>query len=158
MSDWAARVVVIRTTDDGGGRACGIVTGMGATPVAALGELRREAQELAQQEGPAAQAATPAGPAWRPRPRRSRSVAWAATPTNTDLAGAAMVRAQGGGNRGRAATAADHARGWGGLEPASSEPQVLRFEVVDVRLTPGVMEGGVSGWLAYGTLIREGGS
>jgi hypothetical protein len=28
------------------------------------------------------------------------------------------------------------------------------FEVVDVRLTVGVMDGGGSGWLAYGTLAR----
>jgi hypothetical protein len=34
--------------------------------------------------------------------------------------------------------------------------QALRFEVVDVRLTPAVMEDGDSGWLAYGTLAREG--
>ena len=82
----------------------------------------------------------------------------AAMRSSTDVTGAAMDRAEGGGNRGREATAADHARGWGGRPPASSEPEVLRFEVVDVRLTPGVMEGGGSGWLAYGTLVREGGS
>jgi hypothetical protein len=31
-----------------------------------------------------------------------------------------------------------------------------RFEVVDVRLVPALMEGGESGWLAYGTLLSEG--
>ena len=132
--------------------------GVGATPVAALEALEREAQELAQREGPAAGAATPATPDWRPKRARSRNVSPAAMLSSTDVAGAAMDRAEGGGNRGREATAADHARGWGGRPPASSEPEVLRFEVVDVRLTPGVMEGGGSGWLAYGTLVREGGS
>ena len=41
--------------------------GVGATPVAALEALEREAQELAQREGPAAGAATPATPDWRPK-------------------------------------------------------------------------------------------
>jgi hypothetical protein len=36
------------------------------------------------------------------------------------------------------------------------DPQVWRFEVVDVRLAPALMEGGESGWLAYGTLLSEG--
>ena len=27
--------------------------------------------------------------------------------------------------------------------------------MVDVRLVPALMEGGGSGWLAYGTLVRE---
>jgi hypothetical protein len=35
------------------------------------------------------------------------------------------------------------------------EDQEWRFEVVDVRLTPGPIEGADSGWLAYGTLVRE---
>jgi hypothetical protein len=155
MSDWAAFVVRVRTTDDGSGRACGIVTGMGATPVAALEALGRRAQELAQQEGPAASPASPATPDWRPRPgRRSQ----AATSANTRLTARAMIRAQGGGNRGRPATDEEARRARGEPEPASSGPQVLRFEVVDVRMTPGVMEGGVSGWLAYGTLVRQSGS
>src|SRR5260370_42658387 len=57
MRDWITRVVRIRTTHDGAGRARGIVTGMGATPRLALAELRREAEGLAQQAGPGAQAA-----------------------------------------------------------------------------------------------------
>ena len=51
MVDSAARVVRIRTTQDDGGPACGIVTGMGATPELALDELRHEAEGLAQQAG-----------------------------------------------------------------------------------------------------------
>jgi hypothetical protein len=51
MVDSAARVVRIRTTQDDGGRACGIVTGTGATPQLALAALRREAEGLAQQAG-----------------------------------------------------------------------------------------------------------
>ena len=35
-------------------------------------------------------------------------------------------------------------------------PAVLNFEVIDVRLTPTAMEGGDSGWLAYGTLAQDG--
>jgi hypothetical protein len=31
-----------------------------------------------------------------------------------------------------------------------------RFEVADVNLAPALMEGGESGWLAYGTLLSEG--
>src|SRR5260370_8232272 len=57
MRDWITRVVRIRTTHDGAGRARGIVTGMGATPRLALAELRREAEGLAQQAGQEAQAA-----------------------------------------------------------------------------------------------------
>jgi hypothetical protein len=33
------------------------------------------------------------------------------------------------------------------------KPQEWRFEVVDVRLAPALVEGGESGWLAYGTLL-----
>jgi hypothetical protein len=138
--------------------------GMGATPVAALGELRREAQELAQQEGPAVPAVTPPRSARRPgRTRlgggtRLGGVSPAATRTNTAVAADQMDRAQGGGSRGRPATPEEARRARGEPEPASSGPQVLRFEVVDVRLTPGVMESGGSGWLASGTLVREGGS
>jgi hypothetical protein len=36
------------------------------------------------------------------------------------------------------------------------EPQEWRFEVVDVRLAPALMEGGERGWLAYGTLLSDG--
>ena len=38
-------------------------------------------------------------------------------------------------------------------EPFESVP-AWQFEVVDVRLTVAVMDGGGNGWLAYGTLAR----
>ena len=41
-----------------------------------------------------------------------------------------------------------------GQRPSDTEPEQRQFEVVDVRLTPGVMEGGGDGWLAYGTLVN----
>ena len=41
----------------------------------------------------------------------------------------------------------------GGLLEALDRPQEWRLEVVDVRLAQALMEGGESGWLAYGTLL-----
>ena len=38
-------------------------------------------------------------------------------------------------------------------QPFESVP-AGQFEVVDVRLTVGVMDGGGNGWLAYGTLAK----
>ena len=40
-----------------------------------------------------------------------------------------------------------------GLLEALGKPQEWRFEVVDVRLAPALVEGGESGWMAYGTLL-----
>ena len=42
-------------------------------------------------------------------------------------------------------------RGAPAAQPESTGP----FEVVDVRLTAGVMDGGGDGWLAYGTLAKN---
>jgi hypothetical protein len=39
-------------------------------------------------------------------------------------------------------------------EPFEESASLGSFEVVDVRLTAGVMNGGGSGWLAYGTLAQ----
>ena len=39
--------------------------------------------------------------------------------------------------------------------PAARPESIGPFEVVDVRLTAGVMDGGGDGWLAYGTLAKN---
>lgn len=39
-------------------------------------------------------------------------------------------------------------------DPFGESASLGSFEVVDVRLTVGVLDGGGSGWLAYGTLAR----
>lgn len=39
--------------------------------------------------------------------------------------------------------------------PAAQPESTGPFEVVDVRLTAGVMDGGSDGWLAYGTLAKN---
>jgi hypothetical protein len=39
--------------------------------------------------------------------------------------------------------------------PAAQSASLGPFEVVDVRLTAGVMDGRGNGWLAYGTLAKE---
>src|SRR5216683_1536940 len=151
MRDWITRVVRIRTTHDGAGRARGIVTGMGATPRLALAELRREAEGLAQQAGQEAQAA--------------QAAREAAEKAAEEPAEVARRRAQDLPDGGRRASAlrtsgrpepARPASGQRSVIPVDSGPPEWRFEVVDVRLTPALMEGGGSGWLAYGTLAREG--
>jgi hypothetical protein len=39
-------------------------------------------------------------------------------------------------------------------DPFGESASLGSFEAVDVRLTVGVLDGGGSGWLAYGTLAR----
>jgi hypothetical protein len=134
---WVARVVRIRTTHDVGGPTYGVATGMGATPQLALDELQREARTLAQK---AAQEAVSRGeqpPTLYIPPGSSPTTrpAWQSPPP----------------------VSAPTARpAW---EPPTTRPawETLdyRFEVVDVRLTPALMEDGGSGWLAYGTLAHE---
>jgi hypothetical protein len=41
-------------------------------------------------------------------------------------------------------------------EHASRPDAVWSFEVVDVKLVPGVVSGGAQNWAAYGTLGSEG--
>jgi hypothetical protein len=41
-------------------------------------------------------------------------------------------------------------------EHATRPDAVWSFEVVDVRLVPGVVTGGAQNWAAYGTLVSEG--
>ena len=111
MGEYGARVRTIRTTDDGAGRAYGIVTGMAATPDEALAELMRHAEARAESLDP------------RPRDRR--------TPAQQRAARLQEL-----------------------TDPFEESAPPGSFEVVDVRLTADVMDGGGSGWLAYGTLAR----
>ena len=117
MGQYGARVRTIRTTGDSAGHAYGIVTGMAATPDAALAELMRNAEARAE--------SLDAGSLYAPRSHDRR------TP--------AQQRAE----RLRELT-----------EPFAEPASPGSFEVVDVRLTVGVMDGGGDGWLAYGTLAR----
>ena len=164
MGDWIARVVRFRTTRDGRGRACGIVTGMGATPQVALAELRREAEELAQQAGQADEEAAQKAD----QEAAQRAAQGADERRRQQAAKEARRPAQGPGPKGHPVAA--EPRGPDGelirvvpgtsrpprVVPSSTGPREWRYEVVDVRLTPAPMKGGGSGWLAYGTLAREG--
>jgi hypothetical protein len=154
MVDSAARVVRIRTTQDDSGGACGIVTGMGATPQLALDELRHEAEGLARQAGREAnEVFEKAGPgglgaASKEKARKAAGKTGAWKPERRSAETSGLVHGPPEGARRRMA-------GPPGVVPSWSRPREWRFEVVDVRLTPGLMEGGGSGWLAYGTLAWE---
>src|SRR5271165_3658534 len=139
MGDWIASVVRIRTTCDGGGRACGIVTGMGTNPQQALDVLRREAERLAQQAGPGAQEVTKkAAPELTAYARRRLQEAREARESPDPRRVATPPRDSSGrvvesGNSGPRTVAR-----------SSSGPREWRFEVVDVRLTPALMQDGGS--------------
>lgn len=144
MVEWTARVVMIRTTRDGDGRWCGIVTGMGATPELALAELRREGEALGQQVGQeAAQAAQVAKKAAKKAADDRR-----AEIRHREAARDGVHRPPAGFQQQAEESVGD--------KPQDDGPRYWRFEVVDVRLTPAPEEGGRSGWLAYGTLAWEG--
>jgi hypothetical protein len=133
MTDSVVRVVRIRTTDDRPGQALDIVTGTGATPQLALAALWREAQDRAEKAVADAEAAKPrytGGP-----------YSIKGKPGEPDI----MVPGPPPWSRKPQS------------EPQVHEPRVHRFEVIDVRLTPTRLDGADSGWLAYGTLAREGG-
>lgn len=134
MVDWKASVARIRTTHHGSGRAYGIVTGMGEAPTDALAALEREAEERA------AKAAE----------QTARHEAEPPQKTTAKNPPAAVGHKTGPVYPDRPQPA----------KPAPAKPQDDRpwhhvFEVVDVHLTPAVLENGRSGWLAYGTLAWE---
>jgi hypothetical protein len=135
MVDSIARVVRIRTTSDRVGYEIGIVTGMGATPEQALTELWRDAQARLQQPAEPTRRAEGAA---KPHPVTSRPLG------REPNAAGRRVGATRLGKDGRVQQS-----------PVPSGPQELRYEVVDVRLTPVPVEGGKSSWLAYGTLAGE---
>ena len=161
MVDSAARVVRIRTTQDDGGPACGIVTGMGATPQLALDELRHEAEGLAQQAGREAnEVFEKAGPgglyaAAKEKARKAAEKTGGWKPSMEERRSAKTPRYVHGPPEGAPRRMASGS-GPPGVVPSWSRPREWRFEVVDVRLTPALMEGEGSGWLAYGTLAWEG--
>jgi hypothetical protein len=142
MVKWTVRVETIRTTADGAGSSCGVVTGKGATPEQAQAELRRAGEELARrlvQEEEAAEADKAA---------KGEAEERAAYETESDRVQKEehLVRVP------RSAVLAARER-----EPRRGrKPRLFRFEVVDVRLTPAPEDGGRGGWLAYGTLARLG--
>jgi hypothetical protein len=148
MVQWAADVVRIRTTHDGSGRACGIVTGMGATAEAALAALGRQADALAQLEGKRAAQAAEAAEAAEEAAREAAYARFLETRNEEMLShGGARPVTQ---SEIRYRQQQEAARG----KPREDGPRRWQFEVVDVRLAPAPAEGG-GGWLAYGTLAWE---
>jgi hypothetical protein len=154
MVEWITRLEVIRTTADGCGGWCGIVTGMDATPELALAELRREGEELArrlvEEESEAFEAAEAAKAAEAVRRLAEARDAYEARRMKVleeerrRLVPWEVVLEE------------EKRKVWLGLEPRDDRPRLCRFEVVDVRLTPALEEGGPGGWLAYGTLAWVG--
>jgi hypothetical protein len=138
--DWVARVVGIRTTSGGPGSAWGVVAGMGATPGQALTELKGEAESLLAQEAGAVRETNAVADAEAEEERAAGFERWRRT----------RRPAAEGFSRGEEVPPPFAYRG------GRREPEERRFEVVDVRLMPAQLEGGGSGWLAYGTLVREG--
>jgi hypothetical protein len=124
--------VTIRTTSNSKGHPQGVVTGMGRSPEQALLALEQEAQTQAEK---VAAPHSPAAPASR-------------LPSASRVSGRRVMSAS-GKSTGRPAHPDN---------PSFSHDAQLewRFEVVDVRLVPALMEAGESGWLAYGTLLSEG--
>jgi hypothetical protein len=148
MVEWTAQVEMIRTTYDGSGGWCGVVTGMGGNPEQALAELRRRAQELArrliQEEAEAYEADK------TDKAAKSEAEERAAYKAESD-------RVQKQEHRVRVpyeAMKAGQRRIYPDRQPQDEGPRLFRFEVVDVRLTPAPEEDGRSAWLAYGTLAR----
>jgi hypothetical protein len=111
---------------------------MGLSPELALKALKQEAHT---------QAANAAAVHSPPVARSGRAPA-SSRPSPSGMSGGRPGSAS-GMSSGRPARAGDY------LLP-DDDPQVWRFEVVDVRLAPALMEGGERGWLAYGTLLSEG--
>ena len=107
---------------------------MGLSPERALSALKQEAQKQAQEV--AAGHSPSASPPGR-------------TPASSPPS------PSGGRSRSASGRSSGHAEDPDFHLPRD-DPQVWRFEVVDVRLAPALIEGGESGWLAYGTLLSEG--
>ena len=152
MVEWITRVETIRTTSDGAGSSCGVVTGKGATPEQAQAELRREAEELAQRlvrkEAEADEAAKAVEAADREAKRSADHEALSRRmleEKNIHIPPYRAVEAREQEEDAIRQLLDDQLRDEG--------PRLRRFEVVDVRLTP-APEDGRGGWLAYGTLAR----
>ena len=148
MVEWTAQVEMIRTTCDGSGGWCGVVTGIGGNPEQALAELRRRGQELARllvQEEAEAYETDKADKA-----AKSEAQERAAYKAESDRVQKEehLVRVP------YEAMKAGQRRIYPDRQPRDEGPRLFRFEIVDVRLTPAPEEDGRSGWLAYGTLAR----
>lgn len=170
------RVVGIRTTRDGGGRACGIVTGMGSTPQVALDELQRAAEDLGQQPAQEAEEAAKADreaavkanreavekaeqerakEALREARRREQALKAGVNPGPVKPSGRhSSARPRGGQPWAPGGGSVPRRPAPSGSVPRRAAPGSWgppwewRFEVVDVRLTAGPMEraGAAAGW------------
>jgi hypothetical protein len=146
MGSWVGRVVRVRTSSGGTGEAYDVIMGVGASPQRALAALRSEAREWVRR-----MAEAPVRPA---EGTPTRSVTPAGRSHDRKVTGAGhVVRAEPIGPR-----AEERRKALREQRVAHSGQPERRFEVVGVRLTAGVLEGGESGWLAYGTLTDESGS
>jgi hypothetical protein len=112
---------------------------MGGTPGRALAELRSEAESVLVQEAGAVREANAEADEKAERERAEGFERWR------------NARRPPAGGHSRGEEVPPH------LAPRGPrrEPEERTFEIVDVRLVPGVIENGGSGWLAYGTLVRE---
>ena len=129
MEHWTTSVVKARTTIpwEGSGDTCDVVTGLGATPELAVTALHANAEETAHRIGQ----------------------------QTAELIDAAVIakeeerqRRQGEDQLETLITRREEPVTWRDIIENTS----WKFEVIDVRLTPGPIEGGSSGWLAYRTL------
>jgi hypothetical protein len=151
MVKWIAQLETIRTTADGAGSSCDVITGMGTTAELALAELRRAGEELARrlvQEGAEEAEADEADEATK-REAKKRA--------DYEAQGERLLREK---NRVQIPYPAHvkaeiRAAPWR-YQPRDGGQRLFRFEVVDVRLTPAPEKGGRGDWLAYGTLARLG--
>ena len=152
MVEWITRLEMIRTTADGCGGWCGVVTGMDASPELALAELRRQGEELGrrlvQEEAEALEAVEAANAA--EAARRLADARDAYERYRIEKLEKERVHVP----PWEAVLEGETRKAWHGLEPRDGRPRLCRFEVVDVRIMPAPEEGGRGGWLAYGTLAR----
>ena len=146
MVKWIAQLETIRTTADGGGSSCDVVTGMGTTAELALAELRRAGEELArrlvQEEAEEAEAdEADEREAKKRADYEAQGEKLLKEKNRVQIPYAAHVKAE------------IRAAPWR-YQSRDGGQRFFRFEVVDVRLTPAPEDGGRGGWLAYGTLAR----
>ena len=145
MAESIARVEMIRTTADGGGDRCDVVTGIDATPELALAKLRSAGEALGQQlleaKAEKAEATWAAGAAEREAAALARYNKDAEEKAKKGVHVAPFVWPPRGEEYREYARRPQREGWWSG-----------RFEIVGVRLTPTLEESGRTSWLAYGTL------
>jgi hypothetical protein len=145
MAELIARVEMVRTTADGGGDLCDVVTGMGATPELALAKLRSAGEALGQQllEAKAAKAEA----TWAAGAAERKAAALAAYDKDAEEKAKKGVHVAPFVWPPRGQEYREYA-----LRPQREGWWSGRFEIVGVRLTPTPEESGRTSWLAYGTL------